>query len=249
MPEKPSDWVSQKLGECPTEDYMMSSLRDLARVARAERLQVGIFGSVGVAAYLGFFHRRVGDLDIVVSSRQAPRLFKGWRAVRPFEDHKSHYLAEVGKGSAKHTIHVVINGLKMMSRDRKEILGEYSMRHALHGCVQKGIRSCNVADPVRVSVLPIEDLIVTKLLAPVDATTCLDLGILIGACGTGAASGYRRILKANWVARIVFSRIQDLVRVGRLCWARQSRLPWGRVEVQLRGLMDLAQIRARRQRG
>lgn len=168
---------------------LLECLSELDEFFVSRHIPYGVFGGSGIAAYVGYFPRKLHDLDFLIPERQcdSTKTFLSQRGFQLLETEKSRK-ANFLKFTRRNHIYEMIVSLfpgefNLLDLDNPElpIVGTYDFRGAIERSGRREISSLDGQKRSRVSVIPMEDLVISKLWPTFEPNTVHDLILLFSS--------------------------------------------------------------------
>ena len=168
---------------------LLNCLIELDTFLLSHKISYCLFGGLAVASYAGHLIRKLHDIDIILKPNQIESLQnfiinKGFAICETNKSKKAQYLKYVrhdknGVYQLKTSIFPGKFILLNLDSSHLSVLATYDFQDALSQSQRRVISSLDGEREARVNILPIEDLIISKLWPTLEPTTIHDLLILL----------------------------------------------------------------------
>jgi hypothetical protein len=171
------------------EHELLAWISELDRYLVSAKITYALFGGGAVAGYIGQLPRKLHDLDLIVFPDQINALIdflsqNGFLETKSYKSDKANFR----KFTAERHIYQIITSIfpaefKLLNFDdrRLPVLGTHDFSAAIRNSTRKKINSVDTRTSVEVSVIPLEELIFSKLWPAFESNTVHDLLLLL-AC-------------------------------------------------------------------
>lgn len=173
--------------ELSYESKLFHWLYRVDRFFENSEIPYALFGGAAVAAYIGHLPRKLHDLDIII--READLKLaddfmraEGFELQQTFKSQKANYRKYLLKN---HLYEIIISffpgcfTLLNVNQEDLPILGRFDFSRALKHAGRQRIESLGGKGGVSVKVVPVEDLIISKLWPTFEPNTVHDLAMLL----------------------------------------------------------------------
>jgi hypothetical protein len=171
------------------EYHLINRLSELNSFLYSHKILYSLFGGLAVASYAGHLIRKLHDIDVILKPSQIEpvQTFLTEKGFKLCETHKSKrakylkYIHHDNNGVYQSKISLFPGKFTLLNLDSPDlpVLATYDFHDALFHSKPRVISSLDGEKKVEVIVLPIEDLIISKLWPTLEPTTVHDLLILL----------------------------------------------------------------------
>lgn len=152
----------------------------------SQQTPYALFGGSAVAGYIGHLPRKLHDIDLLVLPKNQKPLkgflaAKGFKLERTRKSKRAGFLKFVHRNDIYELIISVFPGsFRLLNLDDRKLplIAKYDFSSAIVNAVRRTIRSFDGQEGVAVSVIPMEDLIISKLWPTFEPNTVHDLLLL-----------------------------------------------------------------------
>lgn len=179
------------------EKKLLFWLSELDRFCESKQIPYALFGGAAVGAYAGHLPRKLHDLD-VISDREGSGRIEGFLVERHFKKQETVKAREADYTKfmlRNHVYDMIISifpskfTLINIDDERFPVLDVYDFSPALSHRRRLSIRSLGSDESTPVSVIPLEDLLVSKLWPTFEPNTVHDLLLLLASKYGSALDG------------------------------------------------------------
>ena len=183
----PGEQLSFFFYEPSYESKLFHWLYRVDRFFEKSKMPYALFGGAAVAAYIGHLPRKLHDLDVIVREddlKLADDFMRaeGFELQQTLKSQKANYRKYLLEN---HLYEIIISffpgrfTLLNVNQEDLPILGCFDFSHALERAERRRIKSLGGQGGISVKVVPIEDLIISKLWPTFEPNTVHDLVVLL----------------------------------------------------------------------
>jgi hypothetical protein len=206
------------------EKRLLFWLSELDRFCESKEIPYALFGGAAVGAYAGHLPRKLHDLD-VISDREGSRMIEVFLVEHQFKKQETvkARVADYTKFMLRNHVYDMIISIfpstfTLINIDDEQfpVLDVYDFSPALSHRRRLSIRSLGCDESTSVSVVPLEDLLVSKLWPTFEPNTVHDLLLLLASKYGSALDGkyLSQRIEANPILRPLV--LESFVRFERI---------------------------------
>src|SRR5437763_1378964 len=168
------------------EHDMFLELKRLDHFCTKNSIQYAFFGGVATAGFLGEFVRPLHDIDVVIAQKDL-RIMSGFLRLKGFRAHGTHSSQKAGfrrfskRTPAGEIVIQVFPGLfKLLDgTNGRRLLWAYDFSYALDRAQSRTMHSLDRSQMLSLRVIPLEDLLLSKLWPYFESNMVFDLALLL----------------------------------------------------------------------
>lgn len=168
------------------EQSILSELKKLDAFCIENHIPYALFGGIATAAFLGQFVRPLRDIDVLTPKQYAASIYKFLKSQR-FSDEGSAFTKRAGfdqfrkrTDSGEIVFQVFPGQFKLLDGSRRgRTLWAYSFAEAINRAHSLQVTSLDRSETLSLKVVPLEDLILSKLWPYFESNMLFDLAFLL----------------------------------------------------------------------